>query len=56
MKGHSYRWEDRKAGLKTDKCKELRGFPTERRHHWEEALIYESGAQDRVGDRHHRLG
>lgn len=48
MKGHSYRWEDRKAGLETDKYKPLEGLPAEQRHPLG-AMV--SGTQDRIGDR-----
>lgn len=32
VKGDSYRWEDSKAGLETEKCKQLEGLRTEWRH------------------------
>lgn len=57
MKGHSYRWEDRKAGLETDKYKPLEGLPAEQRHPLGGDVgdgVWSSGQKRR--QRHHRWG
>lgn len=54
-KGHTYRWEGRKAGLETERDAGNVGLPRIGDSHlevvWTLVLTSESGDQDRVGDR-----